>query len=76
MGALTDLGTALNQQPVAPDLNSQVVCHRNHPRRKGAVLAVHNALDCWTVDLARPYEAIASKTLLRLRCHEARLVIV
>ncbi len=51
--SLADSDTELNQQPVALDLNSQVLSHPNHVPRKGAVLAVHNTLAMGMLPICR-----------------------
>jgi hypothetical protein len=56
---------SLDHQPVALDLNCQVLSHPNHALREGAVLAVHNVVDCQIVGLARADETITGEAMLR-----------
>jgi hypothetical protein len=66
----------LNQQPVTPDLDGQVLSHPSHTLRKGAILAEYLEFDCQGVCLPWTNEPIAGKAVLRLLSHKARVVIV
>ena len=65
--------TTLNRKPIAPHFNRQLVSHPNHTLRKGAVLAMHDVLDCEIVCLAWKNEPIAGKptTILATAAYSA-----